>query len=326
MEDGICVWDGVTGRVLSEGVLFTTGVKPDVGFDYETLYYETPFHRAVVFDAHGERPLTEEEISGIRVYCEGFAAANDYLVQAYEEDTGVYAGEMLKSEASAKGYGYRYAEVPEHAAMKWTGAAWETIHAVIMEDGNLALRPSGICNRCVKFFTFEEFEKFPARPSPVHVYDFALEAWVDKRDLEQLKKDVSWQIRNTFEAIRWGEAGTFVPQYEQDTWAVQIAEAENWLKDAARPTPYIDTFLARRTDGAVPTKEELCKDILANHAAYVTAVAGVNAVQWKFLKDIQACADNAAVDALLESLKKFQTAYVSGISLEEAAACLSTSK
>ena len=44
------------------------------------------------------------------------------------------------------------------------------------------------------------------------------------------------------------------------------------------------------SDAAVPEKKALCEDILANHTAFLAAMAAVNGAQWGYLSRVKAAA------------------------------------
>lgn len=187
---------------------------------------------------------------------------------------------------------------------------WEEVVAIIRDDGSLVERPEAFCERCVLFLSREEWETFPKRPSSSHVYDLENHEWVDPRPFAKLLHEVQLEIRNCFELRRWKVWGKFIPQYEQITWSTQVDEATGFLNDSARATPYIDAFLAARTDEGKPTKEGLCRDILANHTAYLRGMAEVNAGQWAYLKRAEACASNGELDVLFKEVAELQRTFL----------------
>ena len=168
-----------------------------------------------------------------------------------------------------KGYGFTVLDVPPYPVSRRRGGTWEEIVAIIREDGSLVERPAGFCERCVFFLSHEEWDAFPTRPTSAHMYDLENGEWVDPCPFAKLLHEVQLEIRNCFEIRRWKIWGKFIPQYEQLTWSAQVAETTGFLNGEARATPYIDAFLAARTDEGKPDKESLCRDILANHAAYL---------------------------------------------------------
>ena len=189
---------------------------------------------------------------------------------------------------------------------------WEPVVAIIMDDGSLRLNPGGRCERCVLFFTEEEWNEFPKQPTSDYIYDITNQEWIDPRKIADVLHETQLEIRNYFEAVRWKEWGKYIPQYEQLTWRDQIEEAQNYLEymnteNITVSTPYIDTFLTERTDENKPTKEELCNDILNNNKKYKIAMATVNARQWNYLKRAEACTTNTELDAIRDEIRKLVT-------------------
>lgn len=295
--------------VIHDDLRFDTNLKPELSFAFDALYFEPPNgHCLKVVDGESV-PLSEAEIEECAAYCRGYADTADYPVYAWNGDN-VCVGRILKSEAEAKGYGFTVLDVPPYPVSRRNGEAWEEIVAIIRDDGSLVERPEAFCEKCVLFLSHEEWEAFPERPTPAHVYDLENSEWVDPRPFAKLLHEVQLEIRNCFEIRRWKVWGKFIPQYEQLTWPYQVEEAKGFLKDNAFATPYIDAFLAARTDEGKPDKESLCKDILVNHTAYLRGMAAVNAEQWGWLKRTETSAVNGELDAISKEVAELQRTFL----------------
>lgn len=309
MTDFIFVYQNGFSNIFSEGVFFKSEIKPEFSFKYDTLICESP--SSVFMIVHGDKQfvMTESQIKEVQKYCYDFKQNGDYNVYAYDPaDGNLYKGFILKSEAVQKNYSYVIEPAPENLSCAYNAEKndWTTYYAAFLEDGTLLTDIAFLdCDKCVQFLTKEEFEALPKKPHDTDQWDFVRSAWVDKRDLEKLKKDVRLNLRNKMEAIRWKEAGYFTPQYEQDTWRIQLDEALHYKKDAEYPTPYIDTFLEQRTDNGKPSKAKLVDDIIDNHNKYVVAAAKANAIQWNFLKRIDNALSGYAVDAISNELEEY---------------------
>ena len=92
--------------------------------------------------------------------------------------------------------------------------------------------------------------------------------------------------------------------------SAQVAEATGFLNGEARATPYIDAFLAARTDEGKPDKESLCRDILANHAAYLRNMVEINAGQWAYLKRAEGCVSNGELDVIFKEVAELQRIFL----------------
>lgn len=303
----ILVWQNNEAIIHTHNTVFTSTIKPVLSFVYDELYCEQPTS-AYFYTAHGRQfSLTDEQIQECFAFCENFYENGDYNVYAYDpSDYNLFKGFLLKSECIAKDYKYVVDKAPENLTASWNEASqeWITYYAVITENGTLIKDiATTACDKCVVFLTKEEFHKLPVREHDTDSWDFATESWVDKRDLTQLRKNSILKIRNSFEAVRWKAISEFVPVYEQDTWRIQLAEAQAFLElGSEADTPYIDTFLSERSDITKPSKAELVQDILENHALYVKAMARVNAKQWDFMKAIDTADTGYAVDAVMRDM------------------------
>ncbi len=300
-----------TAIIIYNELRFDTNIKPELSFQFDTLYYEPPTNHFVKGINNEFFELTEEEKSECNTYCKTYVENADYPVYAYD-DKFIFVGRILKSEAISKNYGYTILEEPGHVVSKYVTDHWEPVVAIIMDDGSLRLNPGGRCERCVLFFTEEEWNEFPKQPTSDYIYDITNQEWIDPRKIADVLHETQLEIRNYFEAVRWKEWGKYIPQYEQLTWRDQIEEAQNYLEymnteNITVSTPYIDTFLTERTDENKPTKEELCNDILNNNKKYKIAMATVNARQWNYLKRAEACTTNTELDAIRDEIRKLVT-------------------
>lgn len=306
-EAVVLIWQNGEAVIFSGGAFFRSPVKPALSFSFDELVCESPSNVYFRMLDGTQFLLSEEEVEECRRFCENFAASGDCPVYAYDPaDGNLYRGRMTKAECGEKGYAFVADSRPESAAAAWDEEAgeWKLYHAAITEDGALLLNIDSVnCPSCAVFLTREEYEALPAREHDTDSWDFASETWVDRRDLEKLKKDAVLELRNLFEGVRWKRMREFVPQYEQDTWRIQLDEARAFTADHSASTPYMDAFLAARTDASVPDRGALAADILANHETYVKAMAEVNARQWSFMKAVQSAATGYDVDALCEEFR-----------------------
>lgn len=289
--------------IIYNDLRFDTDIKPELSFQFDTLYYEPPTDHFVKGINNEYFELTEEEKQECDTYCRTYVNTADYPVYAYDEKF-IFVGRILKSEAIAKNYGYTILEEPGNVVSKYVIDHWEPIVAIIMDDGTLRLNPGGRCEKCILFFTENEWKVFPEQPTSDYIYDITNQEWIDPRKFANVLHETQLEIRNYFEAIRWKEWGKYIPQYEQLTWRDQIEEAQNYLVDQTVETPYIDTFLNERTDINKPTKQELCSDILNNNKQYKIAMAKVNAKQWNYLKRAESCTTNAELDEIRTEIKE----------------------
>lgn len=310
--DYVLTWDNGMGRVLSNGLRFMTDDKFQLSFEFDALYYEPEVGNAFAVLNGQRRQLSEGEILECRDFCEFYSEEHEYPVQAYDPATGLFLGQMLKSIAEASGFEYRVNEIPEFAASRWTGETWKRCALIVLENGTPIYDPPAVPAHAVFGLTEEEAKDIPPRPNMYHTWNFSAarsggEVWVDARSLEKAKQDALASIRADFEFLRFAVSSyrVYIPSYETETWAWQIAEASAWLADNSAETPYIDAFLAARTDEGKPGKAELCADIMGHHAQLKQALAGVNGVQWGYLARVKAAQDNNACVAVMDEAKAY---------------------
>ena len=308
MNGHILVYQFNETTVHYGNTFFKSDVKPKLSFSFTELICEPPTN--VYFRMVNEKQflLSEEEIAECQAYCHDFFTNGEYKVFAYDtNDNNNYKGYIMRSEALEKGYSYVIDKIPEKEAAYYDEEAgdWKYYYASINENGVLLEEISSICSNCAMLLTKEEFDALPAREHSTDAWDFVTETWIDKRDMTRMRKEAILSLRNGFEGIRWRAMGEYVPMYEQDTWRVQIAEAQAYLADNSAHTPYIDTFLALREDASIPTKDELVADIIANNEIFVSKMAEVNAKQWYFMKAIQSAENGYAIDAISASVTDY---------------------
>lgn len=288
----LLTWNGAEGRIVSHGYRLMTDEPFSLPFAFASLYYEPEAGNAFLVEESGvRRNLSSSEMAAVRELCDRFWQENDFPVHAYDAESGLYEGRMARSAAEAAGYAFRVNEEPDHPASKWTGEAWERLAMTVLDDGTVREWPENVCAQCVLGFTeAEKVAQVPDRPSMYHLWDIASGEWKDTRSLEQAKRDAASSLRVDFELLRHARSadGYFTPNYETETWTWQVMEARAYLADEEASTPYIDAFLAARTDEGKPGKKALCEDIIANHETFLATMAEVNGAQWGYLSRVKA--------------------------------------
>ena len=318
-KDYVVTYDGNVLRVLCDGIVFETNTRPGLTTmpGMVSVNYETAVGNAFWFDGTTRLPMTDEQVAEARAFADAFKTVADFEVQAFSPDDLVFAGTMNRSEAVASGLCYAIGEAPDGRAYKFSclddsvsefiagqeyQGGWDRVVAVIRRDGSLVLDPAGICEQCVLKMTEGEWTAFPRPAHETDTWDFDAGEWRDERSFAQLRYYVETDIRNHFERERWYATSSYVAPYEQATWDTQYAEAMAWLSDQGADTPYIDAFLAARTDADIPTKRELAEDIVANHAGYLKAMARVSGEQWSLLAEVKRATTNEELDAIREKV------------------------
>ena len=306
MRDYTLTWSNGRGSVSSGDILFDTDERPDLPFEFDALYYEPP--TGLSFKVRGDErvSLTEEEIAACRAFCDGFKDNADYAVQAYEAETGLYRGTMLKSEAEAQGLAWFVGDAPDHPVSKLADGRWERVAALFMEDGQYRLMPDSVCPKCVVFLTQAEWDAWPKPTKSTEVWDFATETWKDYRTLERAQATADDYIRNAYSARRAAVMGA-VPYAEMATWPMQLAEARAYKADPTAATPFLDAMLSAQTSALeagddatlVQAKDALAADILAHDAPdYLAEVGAVHGEMRAWILRVWNAASLDEVDAL----------------------------
>lgn len=124
-------------------------------------------------------------------------------IQAYEEESLIWRGSMPESEARARGLSLISGPPPPFPVAKLAGGKWERVVAIIDSGGNLRLFPDRYCDACVLFFTREEWRAYPKPAFAGDTWNFATEAWEDRRSLAELKADAALRVKSLVRA--WAE-------------------------------------------------------------------------------------------------------------------------
>lgn len=304
MSANFCTWDGFIGQITSNDIRFTTNEKFDLGFEYDTLYYEPAANNSFKILKNEMLQLTDAEIQRITKYQAEYSEKQDYPVWAYD-DHKLYLGEFLKSEAISKGYSYTLIGAPDHPASKLTDDGWKKVKMAVLENGSIILDPASFCVLCLLGFTEEEYKLLPARPSLNYLWDFKSNGWYDPRSLEDCKFTAISDAKGHFDHIVAHEMRDFTPYRQMDTWIWQVKEAEAFqagVEPSATTMPYLWSFLENRTNKNKPTMGELCQDVLDNHRRYLKVSAEINALLWDQLNIIQQATTNAEVDAIMKDV------------------------
>lgn len=299
----ILSWNGVNGRVLSQGYLFDIEEKPKLSFEFDSLFYETELGNSFYYSA-GQRDLvkklSDDQIKECQNYCDTFKDIMDYPVQAYRDDF-VYIGTMTKSMAEKEGYRYVISNTSiPYTFCKLEDEKWVPIFCALDESGRPFYMPAHDSEKYVMLLTEKEYAKLPERTSPTYWYDFISNTWVDKRKLDRVKLDGKMEVRGYFEHhnIRSGDGR--IPAYEMETWTIQYEEAKKYLNDNSTNTPFIDAVLNELKDEFNFTKEEFCKKIVNHYSEDVLKERGkIHGQMLKYIYRIENAKTNDEIDKIV---------------------------
>lgn len=264
-------WSGNYGVVQSNGINFPIGSRPTLDFEFDSVYYEPDLGNMFKVVNNKNTPLTESEISECSHFGTFFLDVADYPVQAYEPETKIWRGTMMKTEAQASGLSYVLDNAPDFPVARYTENGWEKIVAVILDDGWYKLDPDGVCDRCTLFMSQAEWDAFPHPTTGTQKWNFVSEKWEDYRTLEHAKKNLDQFLRSSYTSKRMDIVGNATAQ-EMASWPIQLAEAEAWSVDKQAATPFIDGMVEALS--GTKTKEEVVVDILKHNDEIVLKEQG----------------------------------------------------
>lgn len=306
------------GKVSSGEYLFDIERAPHLPFDFGAVYFETPTGLAFKIVDGKQIPLTQEEQQACCDYCDNYLENGDYPVQAYETDSGLYLGVMLKSEAQKNGHAFTLGDMPDHPACKRVDNTWQRVAVTIREDGSYVLMPESICASCVLFLTVSEWAEWPKPTRTTERWDFATETWQDTRTVAQAKKDADTWIRNLYVAKRKELVGNG-PYQELASWPWQIEEAKAWIQDNEAETPFLDGVLEGLSSDhdMVMSKGVLVQEVLKyTDGEWLKSVGRVHGEMYVDIKKLRQCETLQEIDALTDALAVAKHAYPVSFALD----------
>lgn len=134
--------------------------------------------------------LTEKEIAAVEEQVEKLIASSAAIFYTYDPDRdNAFNGPDSLSSIYRSGLETFVPIAPPKNASYWNSEKkeWQTVYAVIYDDGHWSTNVSGICPSCAVFFTEEEWNNQEKIPSFTDVWDFTQEKWVDGRDIEEIR-------------------------------------------------------------------------------------------------------------------------------------------
>lgn len=317
MKDRVIIWNGVSGRVCSDGILFDVDKKPVLPFSYDNIHYEPQagfsYFTTTAVSGNGENvvlrmELTPEYAVSCDQYCDDFISKEDYEVAAYNSDN-IFVAIVLKSQAEANGLKYSIVERPTTPIAKFIEETqkFAPIYAAFKEDGFPLFNIPAPTDDMVLFLTLEEWNKLPERPSFRYSLNFATDTWEDRRELDKVKSDALMTTRLYFdhEAIR--AQNGFRTTREVSQWTIQEQEATAYLKDNTASTPFLDGFLSKNPSIA---KLELCERIINDYTeSSLTAQGERHGEMYSYIYRIKDATTNAEVDTIVDEVYKRTKKY-----------------
>ena len=285
MDSNFLTWNSGIGRLSTGNFLFDLDKKPEVGFDFDSLYYELPWNKFKVLGNNDAVELTENEIKMCEDYCNHYLENDDYFVQTYDDDL-IFSGMMTKKEADEKGLKYVIDKIPDHPVSKFMNDEWVRVYATILSNGYYKILPDAICNMCTLFFTEDEWNNFSQPEKPSDIWSFTEEKWIDSRKFEDVYENTLMYIKNYF-STKLSELMDNPTNTEEATWTWQKAEALLYKTDHNSSTPFIDGMLLSIDDKEI-TKDELANRILKHSSEeYLKSIGEVHGKMYNWILKIR---------------------------------------
>ena len=264
-------FNGIQTKILYDEIVITEDKKPELGIDFETIMFDPRVGSTYLFKDDVRRELTEDECNRIVKYIHDFCETVDYEVYAYESETKVFEGFMLKSEAKSKNLEYVEVISPDHPVSKWMGDKWERVVAVILSDGQFRLMPDTICDLCTLFFTEEEWVNHskPEKENSFYKWDFVKHIWYDGRDIEETRRfnisDMAIWVDNSGRAF-FNEllniSSTWLPDFVHDG-SIDIPKESDLYDGLDINFDKMQEYFTQHLDNYIKLKKEL--DIVKIH-------------------------------------------------------------
>lgn len=295
----ILTWSNGIGRVSAGEFLYDLTEKPNVGFEFDALYFETPgdMYMKVIGTAQAE--LTEQERKLCQKFCDDYYESDEFKVFGIDPELKILKGFMTRGECKAQGL----EEVidtafPEFPLVKRVGDKWERVVAVISEKGKLVLLPDGDHPAFNFFFTEEEWNAFP-KPSYIdETFDFKTNTWIDTRNLEQTKSNARLYLKNILTS-KYQEFNLAGGIEDLVLYLIQAMEASVYNLNNDSTTPFVDSVVANMTD---ETKDGFMQRINKHYAPeYLATLGAIHGKMMQKLDELSACNTLEEVDALVSA-------------------------
>ena len=293
----ILTWSNGIGRVSAGDFLYDITEKPNVGFAFDNLYFETPtsMHMKVLQDT--QLALTEQEQKLCKQYCENYYNSDEFKVFALDPDLKILKGFMTRGECKANGYEEVIDTVfPEYPLVKRVNDKWERVVAVISQNGKLVLLPEGDHPAFNFFFTQEEWDKFQKPTYIDEVFDFKEEKWVDDRKLDETKETAKLWIKNIFHR-QYDKYKLETAYMDLILYLIQSRELSTYENDKTASTPFVDSAVLQMKN---ETKDGFMERIYKHYEEdYLVELGEIHGKMMQKLDEINMCTTVAEVDNLM---------------------------
>ena len=289
-------WSDGLGRVGTDSFMYDITEKPEVGFDFDVLYYETPTNLFFKVFEGANLSLTEDEKKACEEYCKDFYNSDAYMIHAIDSDLLTYAGYMARGAAKRNGLTEAIgATFPDYSFCKWINGKWDRVVAAIGEDGSLYLLPTADDQRFNFVFTESEWNQFPHPEYDDEKYNFMTKQWEDTRSFSVTQGFAKERVRAKYLK---GFRDEKLVHFEVDTllYLIQVLEASTWLTNKEAKTPFVEAVIAQNGD----TKEHFMHRILQHYdTEHLTHLGTMHGEQYAILDKISACTTLEELDAIM---------------------------
>lgn len=311
MSDYILNWSDGIGRVSAGSYLYDVTEKPEVGFDFDALYFETPTNMNMKIIGGEQFVLTEEEQQKCKAYCDAFYQSDDFKVLAIEPELKIFKGFMKRGECRTAGYEEVNPElglsIPNWSVAKLVNNEWKRVVACITEEGRLVLLPGGDNPKYNFFFTEEEWAEQPKPEFASDLFDFKDKVWKDARKFNDSMNRATSIVRN-MASREYDEFNIAYNIVDPVLYIYQVLEADKYVQNKESSTPFVDASVA--AVGEPTTKEEFVNRILGKYdPEYLTKLGAIHGKMIKVLDQLSQCETVADIDTIMEPILANQTGY-----------------
>lgn len=302
MNDYIVNWSNGIGKISAGIYLYDITEKPDIGFEFDSLYYETPTNMCMKIVDGVQIRLSEEEQMLCREYCESFYMSDDFNVIAIDPELRIFKGFMKRSECKKQGLeeADEHLGIPDFPLAKLVDGKWDRVVAVITEKGKLVLLPDGDNPKFNFFFTESEWCAQTKPKYASDVYDFKDMMWKDGRGFDSTKSNAEYIIRD----ISFRKYHDFnIANYVIDAvlYIYQIMEAQKYTSDRDSSTPFIDSAVDAMEN--TTTKDELVQRILGKYEPeYLKKLGKIHGKMIMQLDKISQCKTIEEIDIVMKEI------------------------
>lgn len=293
----IVAWSNGIGRVSAGEFLYDIVDKPELGFAYDSVYFETPTNMSMKIVDGEQHQLTDDEVVLCKQFCDTYYASDEFKVFAIDPELRILKGFMSRGECTEQGLEEVIdTEFPEYPLVKRVGDKWERVVAVITESGKLVLLPDGDNPKFNFFFTEEEWKDFPKPTYTDEVFNFQTRTWEDSRKLDTMKTNAAQRIRQLM-STKYNQFNLVSGMEDLVLYLIQAMEASSYNLDSESATPFVDSVVSNMSN---ETKENFMQRINKHYdPEYLATLGAIHGQMMQALDSVASCNSLQELDAMM---------------------------